>query len=50
MDLTNIDQKKIFFLIPESSKGKQNLNLFHAGNHLCSVYIVIGIISNLEMI
>lgn len=28
----------------------QNLNLLHAGNHLQSIYIVLGIIINLEMI
>ena len=35
--------------IPESFK-KQNLNLLHASNYFCSIYIVLGIISNLEMI
>ena len=34
---------------PESSP-KQNLNLPYAGNYLHSIYIVLGIISNLEMI
>ena len=29
---------------------KQNFNLQHAGNYLHSIYIVFGIISNLEMI
>ena len=38
-------QKKI----PESSR-KQNLNLLHASNYLHSIYIVLGMISNLEMI
>ena len=33
----------------ESSK-KQNLNLPHASNYLHSIYIVLGIISNIEMI
>ena len=33
----------------ESSK-KQNLNLPHISNYLHSIYIVLGIISNLEMI
>ena len=33
----------------ESSK-EQNLNLPHASNYLHSIYIVLGIISNLEMI
>ena len=35
--------------IPESSK-KQNLNLLQTGNYLHSIYIVLGIISNLETI
>ena len=35
--------------IPQSSK-KQNLNLRPANNYLYSIYIVLGIISNLEMI
>ena len=34
---------------PEISK-KQNLNLLHVGNYLHSIYIVLGIISNLDMI
>ena len=47
------------FLIPESSK-KQNLNLLHSSNYLHSIFIyiqlfasvniVLGILSNLEMI
>ena len=37
------------FLISESSK-KQNLNLPCASNYLYSIYIVLGIISNLELI
>ena len=50
---------KYFLKIPESSK-KQYLNLLHASNYLLStyivfttidiIYIVLGIISNLEMI
>ena len=43
-----IDQK-YFFKTPESSK-KQNLNLPRSGNYLHSIYIALGIISNLEMI
>ena len=35
--------------IPESSK-KQNLCLPPVGNHLHSIYTVLGIISNVEMI
>ena len=35
--------------IPESSK-KQNLNLLQAINYLHSTYILLYIISNLEMI
>lgn len=35
--------------ILESSKN-QNLNLSHASNYLCSIYIVLHITSNLEMI
>lgn len=35
--------------IPESSK-KQNLNLLHASNYLHSIYIVLGVVSNLDMI
>ena len=35
--------------IPEGSK-KQNLNLPCSGSYLHSIYIVVGIISNLEMI
>ena len=40
---------KIYEKIPESSK-KQNCNMLHTGNYLHSIYIVSGIISNLEMI
>ena len=36
-------------LIPETSK-KQNLNLPGADNYLHSIYTVLGIISNLQMI
>ena len=32
------------------SYGKENLNLLCAGNYLHGIYIVFGIISNLEMI
>ena len=35
--------------IPENSK-KQNLNLPCTGNYLHSIYIVLGIVSNLDMI
>ena len=34
---------------PKSSK-KQNLNLSSTNNYLHNIYIVLGIISNLEMI
>ena len=34
--------------IPETSQ-KQNLNLVHPGNYLHSIYVVLGIISYLEM-
>ena len=58
MDSTNY-RLKYFFKNPESSK-KQNLNLLHAGNNLHSIYIVVynyfhgiyivlDVISNLEM-
>ena len=50
MDLTQLWIKNVWkrdFL--ESSK-KQNLNLSHAGNSLHNIYIVLSIISNLEMI
>ena len=40
--------KKVF-LISESFQ-KQNMNLLHAGNFLYNIYIVLGIISNLEII
>ena len=43
--LKNIHIKKF----PESSK-KQNLNLPSSGNYLHSIYIVLSIISKLEMI
>ena len=42
--IENIGEK-----IPESSK-KQSLNLPLTNNYLHSIYIVLGIISNLEMI
>ena len=35
--------------IPECSQ-KQKLNLPHSGNYLHSIYIVLGILSNPEMI
>ena len=35
--------------VSECSK-KQNLNLPHAGNYLHSIYIVSGLISNLQII
>ena len=34
---------------PESDK-RRNLNLFHTSNNLHSIYIVLGIINNLELI
>ena len=48
MDSTNHGLKIFGNKIPESSK-QQNLNLPCAGNHLHSIYIVLGIISNLKM-
>ena len=45
---STVDQKCLK-KIPESSK-KQKLNLLHASNNLHSIYIELGIISNLEMI
>ena len=45
---TNADQKYLEKKSPESSK-KQNLNLLIASNYLCTIYIVIGVISGLEM-
>ena len=35
--------------IPESSKN-QKFNLQHASNYLHSIYIVLGIISNLDIV
>ena len=29
---------------------KQNLNLLHAGSYLHSIYIIVSILSNLEMV
>ena len=49
MDPTNRRSKYQKNFFPESSK-KRNLNLPHAGNYLHNIYIVLGIISNLEMI
>ena len=46
--LENIFSKNIWKKTPESSK-KQNLNLPHAGNYLHSIYIILGIICNLEL-
>ena len=53
-DSTSVDStksgSKIFEKkVPKSSK-KQNLNLPHTSNYLYSIYIILGIISNLEMI
>ena len=42
--IKNIQKK-----IPETCK-KQHLNLLHASNNFHSIYIVLGITSNLEMI
>ena len=41
--------KNIWEDIPKSSK-KQNLHLSRSGNYLHRIYIVLGIISNLEII
>ena len=49
MASTNLGSKIFGKKNPTSSK-KQNLNLLHAGNYLHSIYIVLGIIGNLEMI
>ena len=50
-DSTNIDRKyfegKKFQKVPNF---KQNLNLLCSGNYLYSIYIVVGIVSNLKMI
>ena len=46
LQIKNIWRKK---KPPESSK-KQNLNLLRTSNYLHSIYIVLGILSNLEMI
>ena len=48
VDSTNYGWKRAK-KIPESS-NKQNLNLLCAGNCLRSIYIVLGITSNLKMI
>ena len=48
VDSTNLDFK-MFEKNSEISK-KQNLNLLHTSNYLHSTYIVLGIVSNLEMI
>ena len=45
LSIENIKKKKN----PESFK-KQNLILSHTGNYWCRVYIILVIISNLEMI
>ena len=37
-----------YFKNTESSR-KQNLNLLHAGNYLYNIFIVLGVISNLEI-
>ena len=44
------DWKYIYIFLILGSSKKQNLNLPHASNYLHSIYIVIGIISNVEMI
>ena len=44
-----MDRKYLGKKILESSK-KQNLNLSQTSSYLYSIYIVLGIISNLEMI
>ena len=49
MDSTNFGLKIFRKNIPESSK-KQNLDLPHADNYSQSIYIVLDIICNLEMI
>ena len=48
-DSTNHRWKICGKKIPESAT-KQNLNLLHAGNYLHSIYVVLGIITDLEMI
>ena len=47
--MNSTETEKNFFLILEGLK-KQNLNLLHTGCYLQSIYIVLGVISNLEMI
>ena len=52
MGLTSAIQpwiKNIWKKIPESSK-KKNFNLLHTDDYLHSIYIVLSILSNLEMI
>ena len=44
------DQKNCLFVLNLESFLKQNLNLLHAGNYSHSIYIVLGIINNLETI
>ena len=48
MESTNCGSKTLKKIL-ESSK-KQNLNLPDAGKYLSSIYLVLDIISNLEMI
>ena len=43
-----MDQKYIFLIL--ENPQKQNLNLLCTGNYLHGIYIVLSIISNLEMI
>ena len=43
--MENIWEKKV-----QKISKKQNLNLSHDGNYLHTIFIVLGIISNLEMI
>ena len=46
----NLDQKYSKKKKIQKVPKKQNLNFPRAGNYLYSVYIVLGIVSNLEMI
>ena len=49
MDTTKLRSKILFKKLSESFI-KQNLNLLYIGGRLYSIYIVLGIVSNLELI
>ena len=49
-NLTNWKSKNVQERKDAESYEKQNLNLLWAGSYLHSIYIVLGIVSHLEMI